>query len=81
MAPQPGLDLPGAPTLLQLEGEKVVVATEADQEPLADVEPVPGEPQRVGAVAEVSTDGEVTLADLGGQTESGRGGERRRVIG
>lgn len=65
--PQPGLDLPGPPALLQPQAKQVVVATESDQDPLPHVEPVAGEPQGVGAVPEVGTDSEVTLCELNGR--------------
>lgn len=64
VAPQLGLDLPRAPALLQPQGEQVVMAAEADQDPLADVQPLTGEPQGDGAVAEVGANREVTLHDL-----------------
>lgn len=66
-APQPGLDLPRAPALLQPQGEQVVIATEADQDPLPDVNPLAGEPQGMGTVAEVGTNREVTLCELKGR--------------
>lgn len=55
------------------------MTTEADQDPLADVDPVPGEPQSVGATAEVGPDAQASLADLWvrrGQTGSGRAASR-----
>lgn len=66
-APHSGLDLPGAPALLQAQREQVVMATEADQDPLTDVDPVSGEPQGAGAVAQVCANGEVTLGELEGR--------------
>lgn len=67
-APQPGLGLPRAAAVLQPKGEPVVMATEADQKPLPDVDPLAGEPQGLSAVAEVGTNGEVTLRDLRDKT-------------
>lgn len=61
VAPQPALDLPRAASLLEPQGEQVVMATEADQNPLAYVHPLAGELQRVGAVAQVGPDRQVTL--------------------
>lgn len=63
-APQPGPDLPRASALLQLQGEQVVLTTQPDQDPLPDVHPLAGEPQGVGAVAEVGPNREVTLHNL-----------------
>lgn len=63
-APQSGLDLPRAPALLQPQHKQVVMTTEADQDPLPDVDPLAGEPQGVGAVSEVGANREVTLHDL-----------------
>lgn len=63
-AAQPGLDLPRPPTLLQAQDEQIVLATEADQDPLPDVHPLAEEPQGVGPVAEVGTNREVTLLEL-----------------
>ena len=64
VAPQPGPDLPRAAALLQLQGEQVVLTTEPDQDPLPNVHPLAGEPQGVGAVAEVGPNREVTLHNL-----------------
>lgn len=63
-APQPGLGLPRAPALLQAQGEQVVMAKEADQDPLPDVHPLAGEPKGMGTVTEVGANREVTLHDL-----------------
>ena len=63
-APQPRLDLPRPSALLQPQGEHVVMATEADQDPLPDVDPLTEQPQGAGAVTEVGPNGEVTLCDL-----------------
>lgn len=63
-AAQPGLDLPGSPSLLQAQDEQVVLATEADQDPLPHINPLAEEPQGAGPVAEVGTDRQVTFLQL-----------------
>lgn len=63
-APKPGMGLPRAPALLQSQGEQVVMAKEADQDPLPDVHPLAGEPQGMGPVTKVGTNRDVTLHDL-----------------
>lgn len=40
------------------------MTTEGDQDPLADVDSMPGEPQGMGAISKVSSDTQVTLGDL-----------------
>lgn len=64
VAPQPGLDLPRAAASLQPQDEQVVVATETDQDPLPDVDPLAGEPQVVGSASEVGANREETLGEL-----------------
>ena len=62
--PQLGPGLPQTAPPLQTQGEQVVMATESDQHPLSDVDPLPGETQGVDTVTEVSTNREQTLRDL-----------------
>lgn len=63
-APQVGLDLPGPPALFQPQGEQVVMTAEADQDPLANVDPVTREPQGAGTVTEIGSDRKVSLGEL-----------------
>lgn len=68
VAPQPTLNLPGAPSLFQSQGEYVVMTTEADQDPLSDIHPVTGELERVRTIPQVGLYRDVTLSDLTNET-------------